>query len=132
MNLLLDQGLPRSAAPLLRNAGVPATHVAELSLHAAEDAVLLQHARDHDLTIVTLDADFHAMLAHSGERRPSVVRIRVEGLKGPAITDLLLQVLATCSADLLAGSVVTVTADNVRVRRLPLSNPEPKPQARSC
>lgn len=120
MNLLLDQGLPRSAALLLSNAGVPSIHVADLAMHAAGDGQLLQYARERNLAIVTLDADFHAMLARSGERKPSVIRIRVEGLKGAALADLLLRALPVCLEDLRAGCVVTLTRDDARVRRLPL------------
>ena len=41
MKLLLDQGLPRSAAGLLRNAGFDAVHTGEIGLARAEDAVIL-------------------------------------------------------------------------------------------
>jgi predicted nuclease of predicted toxin-antitoxin system len=37
MKLLLDQGLPRSAATLLSEAGIDTIHVAEIGLSAADD-----------------------------------------------------------------------------------------------
>jgi predicted nuclease of predicted toxin-antitoxin system len=37
MKLLLDQGLPRSAAAMLRNIGFDVTHVAEIGLSQAEE-----------------------------------------------------------------------------------------------
>ena len=44
MQLLLDQGLPSSAATLLREAGINAIHVAEIGLSTAEDTEILQKA----------------------------------------------------------------------------------------
>jgi predicted nuclease of predicted toxin-antitoxin system len=78
MQLLLDQGLLRSAASLLSVAGVGAIHVADMSLSAAEDIEILRSARENSQVIVTLDADFHALLATSAATSPSVIRIRIE------------------------------------------------------
>ena len=41
MKLLLDQGLPRSAAELLRAAGIDAVHTGEIGCATAEDAEIL-------------------------------------------------------------------------------------------
>jgi len=76
MKLLLDQGLPRSAAALLTAAGIDSVHVGDLGLSTAEDATILQAGLEADRTVVTLDADFHALLAMSGAIAPSVIRIR--------------------------------------------------------
>ena len=59
MKLLLDQGLPRTAAELLRTAGVDALHVGEIGYATAGDATILQIAQDEQRVVVTLDADFH-------------------------------------------------------------------------
>jgi predicted nuclease of predicted toxin-antitoxin system len=79
MKLLLDQGLPRSAAPLLCQAGIDTVHVGDLGLSTADDAVILQSGRENGRAVVTLDADFHTLLALSGAATPSVIRIRIEG-----------------------------------------------------
>jgi predicted nuclease of predicted toxin-antitoxin system len=90
--VLLDQGLPRSTAKLLSAAGWDAAHVADIGLSRAEDSRILERARQEARTCVTLDADFHALLATSEAKSPSVVRIRREGLNGKAISDLLLKI----------------------------------------
>jgi hypothetical protein len=54
MKLLLDQGLPRSAASLLRERGIDAVHVAELGLSAASDAAILERGRETGCVVVTL------------------------------------------------------------------------------
>jgi hypothetical protein len=70
--------------------------------------------------IVTLDADFHALLALSNASTPSVVRLRIEGLRAQPLAALLRTVLIVCDADLRAGAMVSVDGVSVRVRALPL------------
>jgi predicted nuclease of predicted toxin-antitoxin system len=93
MKLLLDQGLPVSAAALLRDVDIDTIHVGEIGMSEAEDADIIQQARDEGRIIVTLDADFHALLALNVATTPSVIRIRIERLRAQALTDLLLTVL---------------------------------------
>src|SRR5687768_9912917 len=73
MRLLLDQGLPRAAAALLRQAGIDTVHVGEIGYAAATDASILEHGRNEERVVVTLDADFHALLARTGAPSPSVI-----------------------------------------------------------
>jgi predicted nuclease of predicted toxin-antitoxin system len=77
-------------------------------------------ARQQDAIVVTLDADFHQTLAATRATSPSVVRIRIEGLKGNQLAAILIQVLATAGAELGAGAVVSVTPGRIRVRSLPI------------
>ena len=69
---------------------------------------------------MTLDADFHRLLLLSRSMGPSVIRIRIEGLKGREIAALLTRVLNTSQGDLANGAVVSVTENRVRVRSLPI------------
>lgn len=87
--LLLDQGLPRSAATLLRQTGCDVVHVSGTGMSRASDADILKRARAEARACVTLDADFHSLLATGGELGPSVVRIRKEGLDAAALAVLL-------------------------------------------
>lgn len=121
MRLLLDQGLPRSAASLLTKVGIDTLHVGEIGYSAAEDADILRYARAKDRVVVTLDADFHSLLAHSGARTPSVIRIRIEGLRAEPLSNLLQTVCDQARDDLESGAVVTVQPGRIRVRRLPLT-----------
>ncbi|HAX76640.1 MAG TPA: hypothetical protein DCY88_12560 [Cyanobacteria bacterium UBA11372] len=49
MKLLLDQGLPLSAATLLCDVGIDTIHVGEIGLSAAEDAEIIQRAREEGM-----------------------------------------------------------------------------------
>ena len=121
MRVLLDQGVPRRAATLLRDAGVDASHVAELGMSSAADAEILAWCREHGAVAVTLDADFHAAIALSGETAPSAIRLRVQGLKGPEVSRLLLDILSAREAQLTAGALITVQHGRLRLRSLPVA-----------
>jgi predicted nuclease of predicted toxin-antitoxin system len=121
MKLLLDQGTPRSTSALLRKAGIDAVHTAEIRMAEADDEEILRSASADNLTIVTLDADFHALLALSSARKPSVIRIRIEGLNAEALSLLIQNVIEQCAGDLNKGAIVSVREHQIRVRRLPIS-----------
>ena len=120
MKLLLDQGLPRSAADLLRQAGMDTIHVGEIGMSEAEDEAILEHGRGDERVVVTLDADFHTLLALSGATAPSVIRLRIEGLRGEEAAALLQAIVTQFDEDLEQGAAVTAQEGRVRVRRLPL------------
>jgi predicted nuclease of predicted toxin-antitoxin system len=120
MKLLLDQGTPRSAAALLRQAGFDAVHTGEIGMAESIDEEILQRALAEDRIIATLDADFHAHLALSQARKPSVIRIRVEGLRAEQFSKLLRNIIQQCAGDLESGAVISVREFQIRVRRLPM------------
>ncbi len=101
--------------------GIDAVHVSEIGYSTSEDAVILERGREEDRTVVTLDADFHALLALSDATSPSVIRIRIEGLKGETTANLIRTVLMQCEEELKQGAVVTVEPRRIRIRRLPLT-----------
>lgn len=123
MQLLLDQGLPRTAAELLSNAGVDTLHVGDIGMATAEDSQILNYAESERRIVVTLDSDFHTLLAKDNASSPSVIRVRIEGLKAIAFTQLMLSVLAQCTEALKgSGCAVTVQDQKIRIRRLPFAN----------
>ena len=120
IKLLLDQGLPRSTATILRERGFDATHVGEIGLAAAEDRLILEFARSQDSVCCTLDADFHQQLAIHRMLSPSVIRIRIEGLKGPDVAEILARVAEKFEKDLRDGVAISISKSRVRTRKLPL------------
>ena len=118
ISILLDQGLPQSAATILRNKGYDVVHVSEIGLNDAKDMQIIHFAGEHNRVIVTLDADFHALLKVGGYLIPSVIRIRLEGLRGEGLASLIEQILVTVETDLVQGALVTVNAKTIRVHRL--------------
>jgi predicted nuclease of predicted toxin-antitoxin system len=120
MKLLLDQGLPRSTVPHLSRANIEAVHVGEIGFATASDARILDFANQNGSIVATLDADFHTLLAITGATGPSVIRIRIEGLRGEELASLLVTVLKVCKDDLNKGAMVSVTENGFRIRQLPL------------
>ncbi len=118
--VLLDQGLPRTAAGLLREIGWDAQHVSERGMSQAEDVAIIEVARQEGRVVVTLDADFHALLAVSGAQGPSVLRIRMEGLKADQVASLIEQVFAVAGNALAQGAMVTVLDGKIRIKHLPI------------
>lgn len=86
----------------------------------SSDEAISEVARDQERIIVTLDEDFARIAATSGQTRPSVILIRMQGLNRQRATALIPQVVSTVSEDLDSGCIATVTASGIRVRRLPI------------
>ena len=129
MKFLLDQGLPRSAAEHLERLGLEAEHVGELGLARATDEAILAEGKRRGAIVVTLDSDFHALLAVTNASAPSVLRIQIEGLRGPEVAVLLHRVALATKSDLEHGAAVTVTTSRIRLRRLPLLTDNDSPNA---
>ncbi len=127
MKFLLDQGLPRSAIQHLKDFGLEAEHVGNLGLATATDEGIIAAGRERGSIVVTLDSDFHALLARTNASSPSVIRIRIQGLNGIDVARVIDQVAKASENDLVAGAAVTVTTRRLALRKLPLlSQSDPK------
>ncbi len=91
----------------------------------AEDKDILNYARAESRVCVTLDADFHSLIATTGQIGPAVIRIRKEGLDASALSLLLQTIWLRIEQPIADGALVTVTETSVRirVRRLPIVRP---------
>jgi predicted nuclease of predicted toxin-antitoxin system len=118
--LLLDQGLPRSTAMHLEQLGIQSTHVADIGLSRADDSQIIDRARQDGCVVVTLDADFHTLMALSGATLPTVIRIRREGMGGAEVAGLIADVLARVPDAIARGALITVTERTIRVRHIPI------------
>ena len=120
MKFLLDQGVPRSAVEELAKFGHETIHVSQIGMSRSSDRQILEYALTQRAAVITCDSDFHTILALMALKGISVIRIRIEGLKGPQVARIAQQVVSTCKEDLFFGSAITVTKNKIRVRRLPL------------
>ena len=118
--ILLDQGIPYSTTHLMKEAGWEVTHVSDIRMDRATDEAILVYARANDYTCVTLDADFHTLLAINHYTQPTVIRIRQEGLNGAMLTQLLRDIWPKVEEVLKNGAMITVTEKTLRIRRLPV------------
>ena len=112
--------MPLSTAKLLRECGIDALHTAEIEMARASDQEILARGLAEDRVVVTLDADFHALLALSGATKPSVIRFRIEGLRPEELCREIQSLLQKFEKNLLEGTVISVRESSVRLRHLPL------------
>jgi len=120
VKLLLDMGIARRAAELLRRAGIHATHLGERGLARLPDEDVVMLAREEGRIVVTLDADFSALLALSRASQPSVIHLRIERLGYREAARVIQDVLERAAEDLEAGCIVSVRPSGMRVRGLPV------------
>ncbi len=86
-------------------------------MSTATDEEIVAWSSEQRAIVVTLDADFHAILAVS---RAGASRIRMQGLGALAVVDLVQTVLARFTHDLLHGSLITVKANKTTCHKLPI------------
>ena len=120
MRLVLDQGVPHDAAALLRSLGYDCMHVGEIGMSKAADEEIVAFSLERNAVVVTLDADFHAILAVSGAQGPSVIRMRLQGLGAREVVEVVRKVLASFEDELKRGSLITVKALKTTCHRLPI------------
>lgn len=122
IRLLLDQGCARSTGVILQQAGWDVVHVADIGMSRAADIEILETARLRQRICVTLDADFHTHLAVTNAATPSVIRLRIKGLKADALAHLLIAVWPQIQSHVDPGAaMITITDQNVRIRSLPIA-----------
>lgn len=120
MRLVLDQGVPRDAAAGLRAQGYDCLHVGEVGMSKATDEEILAFSLERRAVVVTLDADFHTILAVARAGGPSVIRLRLQGLDAPRIVELVQRIATGFQADLKSGSLLTAKAHKTTCHRLPI------------
>jgi predicted nuclease of predicted toxin-antitoxin system len=113
-------GIARRAASLLRESGFDTVHLGDRGLCRLPDEDITVLARDEGRIIVTLDADFSAILALSGATHPSVIHLRIEGLRYREAARLIATVAAGLGDELEHGCIASVTEAGIRLRRLPI------------
>ena len=86
----------------------------------ATDDEIVAWALEQTAIVVTLDADFRAILAVSRASAPSVIRIRMQGLDALAVMHLVQSVIGGFADELSNGSLVTVKANKTTCHKLPI------------
>lgn len=121
VRLLVDANLSPVVADRLRDAGHDTLHVGDADLLTAADEEILQAAADDGRVIVSADADFGALLAHSGLTKPSFVLLRsADHLTPSQQGERLVANLSKVVDDLERGAIVTIARGRLRIRPLPV------------
>ena len=104
----------------LEHAGIEARHWSTVGDGAASHLEVFQWARGHGFVVFTHDLDFGRILALAGSHSPSVVLLRTHRLLPAESAVMLVAVLRRHAAEIAKGALVVLSADQERVRLLPL------------
>ena len=121
MNILVDMNLSPSWADFFTSAGFTAVHWSNEGAPNASDYELMQWAAQRDYIVLTADLDFAAILAATEGNRPSVILVRNDILTPDALGNAVLAVIQQAKDELIAGAIVSVDAEQARIRVLPLA-----------
>lgn len=105
---------------ILRDLGWDAVHATTVGMATAPDSEILEWCRQSGRTIVTHDHGFHQLIALADATGPSVIRIRLQGLNHGQVASVIERVVRAHVGAIDSGSLISVTRDRVKVRKLPL------------
>jgi predicted nuclease of predicted toxin-antitoxin system len=128
VKFVVDMNLSPRLILLLCGKGFTAAHWTTIGQADAPDAVIMAHAREHGLIILTQDLDFGAILAVTRDVAPSVVQIRSGNTDPDQIGNLVVAALRQTEQDLRRGALLTIDIARSRLNLLPLIN-RPSPRA---
>jgi predicted nuclease of predicted toxin-antitoxin system len=121
VNFLANMGISPATVAFLRELGHEAVHLHELGLDRMPDPDILDRARRDGQVILTSDLGFGDLLAHSGAGLPSVIIFRLSDMRPTSVNAHLGVALRKFGDDLVAGAILSVTDQRIRVRRLPIN-----------
>ncbi len=105
----------------LAGAGHECVHWSEVGPANATDEEILAWVRDRNHVLFTHDLDFGRLLALTHALGPSVIQLRARDVLPAACARNLVEALAACEDELLAGALVVVDETTWRARVLPIS-----------
>jgi predicted nuclease of predicted toxin-antitoxin system len=117
-DFLVDASLPRATGDMIRAHGRTATDVRDIGLGTADDQDIADHARQHQLVLITADQDFGNVLLFPPPDYHGLVIIRPpEGAVTALVLSLVEQFLndATVMAN-LSGHLIIVEPGRIRCR----------------
>lgn len=120
MKFLGDVPIGLSTIELLRKFGHDAIRAIERLPPTATDYEIVQLAICEERIIVCFDLDFSAIVATSGQPRPSVLTFRTSKRSAAHINHVLSQQLSSIESDLALGVLATIEDTRIRVRPLPV------------
>jgi predicted nuclease of predicted toxin-antitoxin system len=120
VKFLIDECISVRTTELLVAAGHDAIHATHRGLLGKSDDDVLATALDEGRVLISADTDFGELLARAGLALPSVILLRQGNRTPEHRAATLLANLDSVVEDLAAGSIVGLTDDRIRVRRLPL------------
>lgn len=120
MRFLADMGISIRSVMWLRNQGHDIIHLSEQGLQCMLDEDIFKKAEDENRVILTMDLDFSQIIAASKTALPSIVVFRLSNERSENVNKRLQELLKKCSDDIREGAIISVSDNNIRIRRLPI------------
>lgn len=120
MKFLLDVGISPRLGELLIQKGHSYRHMPNFYSPKTDDSDILKIAVENQEVIITHDLDFGALLAFSGDNRPSTILFRIHNIVPQLFYDLIVDNWTTIEQPLHEGALVIIETHSVRIRKLPL------------
>ena len=121
MKVKLDENIPRDVATLLRDRGMDVHTVLAESLGGSSDPTVLEAARVEERVVITLDRGFGDVRAYPPGSHPGSIVLRPDDQRPTTVTDLVTSLVEHHDVEALAGCIVVVQRNVLRIRR-----PEPR------
>ena len=113
----VDEDLPRDVAVLLREAGHDAATVVEQGLTGTSDDALWASVLQENRCLVTADKGFANARSHPPGSHAGIVLCRLPRESRTAYLDLTRLLLTTFDMESVAGGIVVVSPDAIRLHR---------------
>lgn len=120
MKLVIDMNLSPEWVPFLQEHDFQAIHWSSIGAANAEDAEIMQWARENDAVVFTHDLDFGIMLALTRAGHPSVIQARTQDVSPAHLGGRVISVLDAHREMIESGALITIDEARSRVRILPI------------
>ena len=114
ISILLDQGLPRSAASVLQDEGWDVLHTGDIGLSRATDRQILEYAQREERVILSYYSRTDKCFCSFCDSDP-FGRAKRHGL-----AHLIKKIWPRIEPQVKKGAMVTVTESGIRIRNIPL------------
>ncbi|MDW8034581.1 MAG: DUF5615 family PIN-like protein [Nitrososphaerota archaeon] len=105
----------------LRSLGYETSRASELGLSTSTDQEIIDYAAKNSMVLITMDLDMGRIIALIGERKPSVILLRLRKPTVENVNKKLSYALNKTIDKLEKGVIVVLEEQRIRIRELPLS-----------
>ena len=118
MRFVIDEDLPRSLAPALRQAGHEVLDVRDHGLHGRSDAEVFEFAQRHKSALITADMGFANILRFPPNTHHGLIIVRFPTVvPAPTVAAQIVRSVAAIAPEELAGALAIVEPGQTRLRR---------------
>ena len=118
MRFLLNIGISPKVVSVLESLGHVAIRCSDIGLSRATDTAILAYAQEHGLILISTDLDFADLVITCTEPCPGLILLRLDNPSAELMSSRLQIVLTALPEDDIAGSIVVIQQNKVRIRKL--------------